>query len=177
MTKGKFKRRKIKPPAQRKEIKFVCLGCINLHQRVSKPKTFKGYLSDNGEIASTQIQRHFVGHKFCNDYYFQLDLNLSTSRVDLHPHLLEWHNCRSTGGSKLSFTSHQFGLTSTYSINDYTSRLDNQVMYLDVSVGQLSLSLVESSLKRDFTKYQDDSGFPDDDEDFRLKMIISPARQ
>ena len=52
------------------------------------------------------------------------------------------------------------------SINDYTSRLDNQVMYHDVSVGQLSLSLVQSSLKRDFTKYQDDSGSCDYDEDF-----------
>ena len=42
-------------------------------------------------------------------------------------------------------------------------------MYLSVSVGQLSLSLVESSLKSDFTKYQDDSGFPDQDEDFLLE--------
>ena len=52
------------------------------------------------------------------------------------------------------------------SINDYTSRLDNQVMYHDVSVGQLSFSLVQSSLKRDFTEYQDDSGSCDYNEDF-----------
>ena len=161
MTKNNFKRRK------RREVELVCHGCINLHRRVSKPKTFKGYLTDNGEIALTQIQRHFDDHKFCNDYYCQLEIPLSDSRVDLYPDLLEWRNSRSTGGSTPSFTSHQLGLTSMCSINDYTSRLDNQVMYHDVSVGQLSLSLVQSSLKRDFTEYQDDSGSCDSyDEDF-----------
>ena len=167
MTKVKSKRRKTQKPTQTKEVEFVYLGCIKLNQRVSsRPKTFKGYLYSNGNLESTLIKQHFAVHKLCSDYYYQCGNGLSTSRVDLYPHLLEWHNCWSTGDFKPSYTSHQLGLTSTSSINDYNSRLNNQVMYDDVSVGQLSQSLVESILKRDFTKYQVDSGFQDYNDDF-----------
>ena len=170
MSNVKSKRRKIPKPTQTKELVFVCLGCIKINRRVrSRPKTFKGYLLSNGILESSQLERHFCHHKFCSDYYYQCGHGLSTSRLDLYPHLIEWQNCRSTRDFKPSYTSHQLGLTSNTSITDYNSRLDNQVMYDDVSVGQLSQSLVESTLKRDFTEYQVDSFDQDHDDDFLLE--------
>ena len=144
MTKVKTKRRK----TQKLTI------CINFHGRKRKPKAFKGHLYNNGVLESSAIKQHFRDQKFCRDHFHQVvtcDIGLATLRVDLYSKLLEWHNCRSMGGSKPSFTSDQLGLTCISSINDYNSRLDHQVMY-----GQLSQSLVESTLNRDCAKFQVD---------------------
>ena len=155
----KRKRKKTQRPQRIDELKIVCRGCISIYERTIKPMLYKGCLFDDGNIKSQGLSLHLSNYSSCSLYYHQnmfCTPEYNTSRVDLYPDLTEWYCPQSQDDLYLgqrfkrsSFTSHHLGLTRIGACNDSHSPLDNQVMYDDIPVGQLSRNVVDSTLIRE----------------------------